>query len=84
MKGGKKSGGSVLKKAGKAVKSVKSKGIVKAVTGMLGGKSRGGAGVKVSAKRMLKKAYERKAKHMIRIGNLGQARRILRKKATVV
>ena len=37
-----------------------------------------------SARSMLKRAYERKAKRLIRIGMLGQARRVLRKKATVI
>jgi hypothetical protein len=37
-----------------------------------------------SAKQKLKKAYERKAKRQISMGMLGQARRTLRKKATVV
>ncbi len=37
-----------------------------------------------TAKQALKKAYERRAMRKIKQGNLGQARRDLRKKATVV
>lgn len=36
------------------------------------------------AKTLLKRAYERKAKRLVRMGMLGQARRVLRKKATVI
>ena len=39
---------------------------------------------KKTAKQKLKRAYERKAKRQISMGMLGQARRTLRKKATVV
>lgn len=55
--------------------------------GLIGGKkSKGskGFGHKKTAKQMLRKAYDRRAKHQIRCGNLGQARRTLRKKATIV
>lgn len=78
-------GTGIVAKAAKAVKSVvKGTGFSSIAKGLVGG-SRGGAfKPKVSAKRLLKKAYERKAKAQIRIGNLGQARRLLRKKATVV
>ncbi len=47
------------------------------------GKGTGGGGQK-TAKQLLKRAYEKRAKRFIRLGNLGQARRILRKKQTVV
>lgn len=43
-----------------------------------------GVGKKRSAKALLRRAYERRARNQIRQGNLGQARRTLRKKATVV
>jgi hypothetical protein len=52
-----------------------------------GGSKKGSGGISgshKSAKQLLKKAYERRAKHQIRTGNLGQARRTLRKKQTVV
>lgn len=41
-------------------------------------------GTRQTAKQKLKKAYERRAIRQIRQGNLGQARRSLRKKATVI
>ena len=41
-------------------------------------------GKKKSAKMLLKSAYEKKAKRFIQIGNLGLARKTLRKKNTVV
>lgn len=50
---------------------------------LFGGGGKGGGGRR-NAKSMLKAAYERKAKRLIRMGMLGQARRTLRKKATVV
>ena len=43
-----------------------------------------GKGKSKSARTMLKKAYDKKARFQIRVGNLGQARKLLRKKATVV
>lgn len=39
---------------------------------------------RLTAKILLKRAYEKRAKRQIRFGNLGQARRTLRKKITVV
>lgn len=56
-----------------------------AVSSLLGGKKgKGGPHKRVSAKMMLKKQYEARAKRQIRMGMLGQARRTLRKKALVV
>jgi hypothetical protein len=43
-----------------------------------------GFGKKKSAKQVLKKAYEKRAMRQIRFGQLGLARKSLRKKATVV
>ena len=57
--------------------------VTKAAKKIFAGKSKGGKQRK-SAKLLLKRAYERRAKTQIRIGQLGQARRTLRKKATVV
>jgi len=48
------------------------------------GKKSSGIAKPKNAKTLLKKAYERKAKRLVRMGMLGQARRVLRKKATVI
>lgn len=58
---------------------------VSSLSGLSSAKSKArGVGVKKSAKHLLKKAYERRAKREIRMGNLGKARRTLRKKQTVI
>lgn len=51
---------------------------------LFGKSGKGGTGGRRTARQMLKAAYERKARRQIRMGMLGQARRTLRKKATVV
>lgn len=47
-------------------------------------KRKGVKGGKLSARVLLKRAYDRRAKRHIRMGQLGQARRDLRKKATII
>lgn len=74
-------------KAGGVLKSLASAG--SSVLGIGGVKSskrgRGMGGKhKLSAKQKLKRAYERRAIRQIHQGQLGQARRTLRKKSTVV
>ena len=61
-------------------------GIGKSLLGLGGKAKKGGGGVshKNTAKNMLRKAYEKRAKRQIRFGQLGQARRTLRKKTTIV
>jgi hypothetical protein len=56
------------------------------VLGMTSKGKKGGAGGKkrVSARQRLRRAYERRAIRQIHQGMLGQARRTLRKKATVM
>lgn len=49
-----------------------------------GSKAKGEFKKKKSAKQVLKKAYEKRAMRQIRFGQLGLARKSLRKKATVV
>lgn len=59
----------------------------KSLLGLVGGvKSSRGSGFthKKTAKQRLRTAYEKRANLQIRQGNLGQARRTLRKKLTVV
>ena len=78
--------------AKKATPLQKAKGLAGAAVGvglsLLGGgsskKGHGVGGKHKSAKALLRKAYERRAKRQIRVGDLGHARRTLRKKATVV
>jgi len=79
------------KKTGKSSsivsRAVASPKIKQAASSLFGsGPSRRGGGGRApkNARSMLKRAYERKAKRLIRIGMLGQARRVLRKKATVI
>jgi hypothetical protein len=61
-------------------------GVATQVIGGSSAKSSSGTGGthRATAKNLLKRAYERKAKRFIRMGMLGQARRTLRKKVTVV
>lgn len=57
----------------------------KSIAGMGGGKARvTGMRKKISAKQLLKRAYERRAKRQIHLQQLGLARKTLRKKATVI
>ena len=66
----------------RAIASPTAKNAVSSILG--GGAKRGGGRAPKSARSLLKRAYERKARRLIRMGNLGQARRVLRKKATVI
>jgi len=56
------------------------------VLGLGASRAKGGKGFsrRKTAKQALKRAYETRAMRKIRQGNLGQARRDLRKKATVI
>lgn len=82
-----------VKPAKKTGRSTSGSSVVTSIVGagtnyITGGSSKkrssGTSSKKKTAKQMLKAAYERKAKFNIRVGNLGQARRLLRKKTTVV
>jgi len=82
------------KSSKKSISKVRAVGLgAKAVSGLVGkavsgfkGKRGGGGGFpkRVTAKQRLKKAYEKRALYKIRSGNLGGARKDLRKKATVI
>lgn len=82
----KKAGSSIASKAIGTVAKLAGGKMGGIASTLLSGKKKGGGGFRKakSAKAMLRKAYERKAIRMLRQGNLGQARRLLRKKATVV
>jgi len=56
----------------------------KALRGLGIGRGAVGFRKKRSAKQALKKAYEKRAYYLIRTNQLGQARKALRKKATVI
>lgn len=90
---GRKTIGSSKAKPSPVKKSAKEKakgglvGAGKALLGKVTGGTKGKSGVRgkhLTAKLILKRAYERRARHQIRMGNLGAARRTLRKKQTVV